>query len=299
MRRIGEDLTPPTVSVESAMNKPVAQAGSSIRLLVMKGAEMITGHIEAAAVELADPALDRNFPVGVAVKKTADDADADRLPGRRRWRQRRRRKPASDHFADHLTVDLLQGAVVATLVGEQEGMSGANRLDQIALEYAAFHVIEQLTQLLFVGCTALRDFALVPIDNGQFGETGCKACICVARCERQRLSEIGGGFLIPADLQQTTAALVPGLGVVRIKLQRGGEIVDCIIGAIKREQYAAAIVPRLGEAGGQRKRAVVAGKSLGQPIDRLQHRAAIIQRFDIVGAQQKRTVETDQSFVVS
>jgi hypothetical protein len=86
MWRIGEDFTPPAVSVESAMNKPVALAGSGIRLLVMNGAEMVTGHMEAAAVELADPALDRNFPVRVAVKKTADDAEADRLAGRRRWR---------------------------------------------------------------------------------------------------------------------------------------------------------------------------------------------------------------------
>ena len=36
------------------------------------------------------------------------------------------------------------------------------------------------------------------------------------RLDRESLREIDGGLLIAADLQQQTAALVPGLGIARI-----------------------------------------------------------------------------------
>src|SRR5215470_16029941 len=125
---------------------------------------MIAHHMEATAVELTDPAFDRNFPVGVTIEKAADDADTDRLV-RCRWRGKGScGKPACDHFTDHLAIDLLQRAIVVALVCEQEGMSRADGLDQIALEDTALHIMKQLAQFLFVGCTALRDFTFVPIN---------------------------------------------------------------------------------------------------------------------------------------
>src|SRR5215470_19922282 len=107
---------------------------------------MIAHHMEATAVELTDPAFDRNFPVGVTIEKAADDADTDRL-ARCRWRGKGSGgKPARDHFADHLAIDLLQRAIVAALVCKQERMSRADGLDQVAPEDAAFDIIQQLAQ---------------------------------------------------------------------------------------------------------------------------------------------------------
>src|SRR5215467_292390 len=178
---------------------------------------MIAGHMETTPIELTDPAFDRNFPVGMAVEKTADDADADRLARCRHGGKGRRRKPARDHFADHLAINLLQCAVIAALVREQEGMSSANSLNEIALKHPAFDIIEQIAQFLFVGATALRDFAFVPIDDRQFGEASGKPRVRMTWLERKRLSEIATRFFISADFEKTTTALVPGLGIARIK----------------------------------------------------------------------------------
>src|SRR5262249_37880824 len=131
----------------------------------MYEAEMVAGHMEATAIELTDPAFDRNFPVGVTVEKAADDSDTDRLTGCRWRRKGSCGKPARDHLAYHLAIDLLQRAIVVALVCKQEGMPRADGLDQIALENTAFDVIEQLAQFPFVGCAALGDFAFVPINN--------------------------------------------------------------------------------------------------------------------------------------
>src|SRR6202142_4789647 len=89
MRRVGEDFPPPAFSVECAMHETVAHAGSDVGLLIMDYAEVIASHMEAVSIKLADPALHRNLPVGVAEEEAADDADAGRLARRGGVRQRR------------------------------------------------------------------------------------------------------------------------------------------------------------------------------------------------------------------
>ena len=131
---VGEDFPPPAFSVESAMHEAVAHAGGDVGLIIMDDTEVIASHAEAAPIELVDPAFDRNLPVGVAEEEAANDADADRLAGRGRWRQRRGRKVTRDNAGYHLAIELLQLAVVAALIGEQERLLGADGLDKIALQ---------------------------------------------------------------------------------------------------------------------------------------------------------------------
>ena len=202
MRRVGEDFPPPALDVERAMHEAVAQRGGRIGLLVVDDAEMIAGHLEAAAVELADPALDRNFPVGMAEEKAADHADADRLARRGRRRQRRRRKLPRHRARNHLAVDALQRAVVAALIGEQKRLAGAERLDQIALKLAGLDILAQGAQLPLIGRAAAGDVAFLRVDHRQFGETGGEARFGMAGFERQRLREIGGGLVVAAEIQQ-------------------------------------------------------------------------------------------------
>src|SRR5450631_3832284 len=197
MRRVGEDFPPPAFSVECAMHETVANAGSDVGLLIMDYAEVIAGHMEAAPIKLADPALDRNLPVGVAEEEAADDADADRLAGRGRWRQRRRRKLTRDNAGNHLAIDLLQLAVVAALIGEQEWVLGADRLDEIALQEAGIDVTTQRAQLLLIGRAPARNLAFVGVDDRQFGDTGGNARFGMTRLQRQRLREICGGLVVP------------------------------------------------------------------------------------------------------
>src|SRR5450631_302507 len=108
MRRVAENFAPPAFDVEDAVHEAVANAGGGVGLLVMDDAEVIAGHMKAAAVELADPALQRDLPIRVAEKEAADDADADRLAGRGRRRQRRGGKVTRDIAGNHLAIDLLQ-----------------------------------------------------------------------------------------------------------------------------------------------------------------------------------------------
>src|SRR5262249_53609960 len=152
------------------MDETVAEAGGDFGLLVPDDAEVIAGDVKTLPVELADPSPDRNFPVGMAIEKAADDADADHLARRGRRRPRWRRKAVRGDSADDVAIDLLQRAVVLPLVGEQERMAGADRLDQVAFEHSALDILAECTQLLLIGCTALRDFGFTLVDDGQFGK---------------------------------------------------------------------------------------------------------------------------------
>ena len=53
MRRVGQDFPPPAFGVEDAMHEAVAHAGGGVGLRIVDDAEVIAGHLEAAAIELA------------------------------------------------------------------------------------------------------------------------------------------------------------------------------------------------------------------------------------------------------
>src|SRR5690349_18472445 len=112
MWRVGENFAPPAVRIERAVDKTVTETGGDFRLVVADGAQVIAGDVKTLPVELAHPSFDRNFPVGMAVEKAADDADTDHFAGCRGRGQRWRRKTPRDHPADDVTVDLLQRAVI-------------------------------------------------------------------------------------------------------------------------------------------------------------------------------------------
>src|SRR6188474_2526578 len=216
MRRVGENFAPPAVGIQRAVDETVAKARSGFGLLVPDGAKMIAGDVKPLSVELAYPSLDWNFPVGMAVEKAADNSDTDHLARCRRRRQWWWRKTLRDDPADNVAIGLLQCAVVVALIGEQEGMAGAYRLDQVSLHRSAFEVLAKRAQLFFIGRTALRDFSLILVDDWQFGETCRQPCLRMPRLDCQGLRKIGGGLFIAADFQQQAAALVPGFGIARI-----------------------------------------------------------------------------------
>src|ERR1035437_590656 len=201
MRRVGEDFPPPAFSVEYAMHETVANAGGDVGLLIMDYTEVIASHAEAAPIKLADPALYRNLPVGVAEEEAADDADADRLAGRGWWRWRRGRKMTRDNAGNHLAIDLLQLAVVAALIGEQKWLLGAHGLDEIALQESRIDVFTQCAQLLLISRAPARDLTFVGVDDRQFGDTGGKARFGMTRPQSQRLREICGGLVVAAEIQ--------------------------------------------------------------------------------------------------
>src|SRR5262245_42540977 len=215
------------------MDETVAEAGGGFGLLVADCAKVVTGHVKTLPVQLTGPSPDWNFPVGVTVEKAADDADTDHLAWRRRWRQWGRRKALRDDAADDVAIELLQRAVVFTLVGEQERMAGADRLDQIAFDRSALEVLAECAQFHFICRTALRNFGFTLVDNWQFGKARGEPRFRVRRLDCQRLLEIASRFFVAADFQQQTAALVPGFGIARIDFQCDCKIVDRIVGAVE------------------------------------------------------------------
>src|ERR1035437_1911891 len=218
MRRVGEDFPPPAFSVEYAMHETVANAGGDVGLLIMDYTEVIASHAEAAPIKLADPALYRNLPVGVAEEEAADDADADRLAGRGWWRQRRGRKMTRDNAGNHLAIDLLQLAVVAALIGEQKWLLGAHGLDEIALQESRIDVFTQCAQLLLISRAPARDLTFVGVDDMQFGDTGGKARFGMTRPQRQRLRAVVAGERLVDTVErfQHVAAIVVGLEIFRM-----------------------------------------------------------------------------------
>ena len=65
-----------------------------------------------------------------------------------------RGKPANDHPADHIAMDLLQGPVVDALIGKQERVPCTMGLDHVARESTALTIRAQFAQLHFIGRTA-------------------------------------------------------------------------------------------------------------------------------------------------
>ena len=116
MRLVGEDLVAPTGHVEIAMHEALAQRSSGFRRGIARLAEVISEQSELAAVEFAQPALDRNLPVGVRVEEAADNTDTDRLARRGRRRQRRRREQPRHNAANHAAVQALQIGVIKSLI---------------------------------------------------------------------------------------------------------------------------------------------------------------------------------------
>src|ERR1035437_1652262 len=241
MRRVGEDFPPPAFSVEYAMHETVANAGGDVGLLIMDYTEVIASHAEAAPIKLADPALYRNLPVGVAEEEAADDADADRLAGRgggvgggkeeaaaeaggdRRaggggGRRGRGRKMTRDNAGNHLAIDLLQLAVVAALIGEQKWLLGAHGLDEIALQESRIDVFTQCAQLLLISRAPARDLTFVGVDDRQFGDTGGKARFGMTRPQRQRQRAVVAGERLVDTVErfQHVAAIVVGLEIFRM-----------------------------------------------------------------------------------
>ncbi|HSP49993.1 MAG TPA: hypothetical protein VLN61_07385 [Pseudolabrys sp.] len=121
-------------------------------------------------------------------------------PGRR-GRHRRRGKLASDNAANHFAIDLLQLAVVAALVGEQEWLLGADCLDDIALQESRINVFTQCAQLLLICRAPARVLTFVGVDHRQFGDKNGIPHFGMTGLQRRRPREIGGGLVVSADIQ--------------------------------------------------------------------------------------------------
>src|SRR5262249_22521377 len=120
VRRIGLELGAPALDRERPADEALAQSGRRLGLRVRARVGRIAEQPEPGAIELAEPALDRDLPVRMVTEESADDADPDGLFRLRRWRERRRRIALRHDPADEFAIARLQLAVVLSLVGEIE-----------------------------------------------------------------------------------------------------------------------------------------------------------------------------------
>ena len=73
VRRVGEDRLPPGVERQRAADETLAQRCGRFSLGVAFVRDVIAEQPKPAAVELAEPALDRDFPVRMLPEEAADD----------------------------------------------------------------------------------------------------------------------------------------------------------------------------------------------------------------------------------
>src|SRR5215831_173789 len=128
MRRPGENLAPPAVSIERTVDETIAELRGRFCLFVADRAKVIAGHMKALAIKLAHPAFNGDLPIRMPIEKAADNAEADWLACGRRRRELCRGELASDQPADHGAIDLLQGPIVFALISKQERMPCAEGL---------------------------------------------------------------------------------------------------------------------------------------------------------------------------
>src|ERR1700750_724190 len=79
---------------------------------------MVAEYFETLTVQLAHPALERNFPVRVRVKMAAHEAHADRVARFRRRKRRALTKLSPNVPPGQRPIESLQIPVVAALIGE-------------------------------------------------------------------------------------------------------------------------------------------------------------------------------------
>ena len=102
---------------------------------------MIAEYFKPFAIELAEPALNWNLPVGMVAKKAADDAYPHSLARLERRGERRIWKSLRHNPAHSRPVKCLQISIVATLVGQIERLARANRSGEIARHFLRSNVV--------------------------------------------------------------------------------------------------------------------------------------------------------------
>ncbi len=266
---------------------------------VAHGAGIVAEDLEARAVELAEPALDRNFPVGMQVKEAADDADAQRLVRRRRRRHGHGGELLRDDARDHAAIDALQFAVVLGLVGEQKRLPWRDRRAQVADELARRDIVAERAQLALVGGAPAGNLLGGLVDDRQFGHAVGKARFRIVRPERQRALEILKRLVVAVELDQDGAAPIIGFGIVGILRQLTIESSARLVEAIERDQEAAEIVGGLAEARVDLQRAPVARQRRIELTELFLRGAAVVVRLDIFRVERQRAVEAHHRLVVA
>src|ERR1700680_3563402 len=148
MRSSLQDRLAPAVERQRSLDEALAKRRRGLGLGVLLGAGVIAEHLEPPAVQLAQPALDRDFPVGMLAEEPADDPYPDRLARLWRTRQCRRGISLGHDATDQRSVERLQVAGVAALIGQVERLVRPDHFGEIPGRSAMLDLVTQRDQLL-------------------------------------------------------------------------------------------------------------------------------------------------------
>src|SRR5262249_34018125 len=140
------------------LHEMFAQALRDLGLRISQGGGIVAKDLELASVELAEPALDYDPPDRVPAVIAAHDTDAQPLSRTRRRRELNRRMMRRHGSTHEPTKALLQIAITAALIGEEERQIKANDLGEA--RPIVFDLGAEVLQLCFVGRSPFLDLSL-------------------------------------------------------------------------------------------------------------------------------------------
>src|SRR6266480_879742 len=112
MGGVRQNRLPPTLQRSPPLHETIAERGGELGHVVRSGSRVITQQLKTPAVQLAEPALNRNFPDRMLVKEPADDSDFHRLVRSRRTSDFRGRASFGHCPAHQRAVEALELSVV-------------------------------------------------------------------------------------------------------------------------------------------------------------------------------------------
>jgi hypothetical protein len=283
VRPVGQDGLAPALQWQRTLHEARAQRAGGCGLGVLPLAGIVTEQLETVAVQPGQPTFDRDLPIGMVAEKSADNADADTLPGCQR-RQRRGRIARRHHGTDKLAVQRLQHAIVLTLIGKVKRLARADTGGEG--RGANFpRVFRQGVQVVRVSLPPSADLGLVVVDDGELGDALRHTGMGVPRVDGEH-PRVQRGRLVHAPLlTPQMAEIVERVGIIRLEpegvLVTPGGVVELLFLLQDVSQVdQAADMPRVEAQGGAQM-----SDRLGVASDCLQCRAGIVVRLGRIRAK--------------
>jgi hypothetical protein len=160
---IGQNLGPPAIERQGALDETMAQGGCHFGLVVGVCPGMIAKNAKLSAIESLEPSFDRKLPVGMVPEKSANNTDAHRLArGRSRGRHNRWIVLRNDP-ADERAINSLEVAVVRPLIGEIKWLARTYAFCELRLTDAGLLRIAQCSKPFLISGAPRNNFGLLNV----------------------------------------------------------------------------------------------------------------------------------------
>src|SRR5262245_23091767 len=196
-----------------ALHEPLTMLDGELGFGIGDRPGVIAKQAKPAAVELGDPALQRNLPDRMPPKETRDAPDTHGLVRRGRSRHCCARIALRNQPTCQRAMDRLQVAVVPALIRKIKGQMTSETIDEVG-HRAALDIVAELRQMLLKQRALVADLLVIVVEHRQLGRADRKARLGVLGIERTNLAIAALRLLITIHHHQAIAAIHQRIDII-------------------------------------------------------------------------------------